>query len=1265
MTNPVIKYLLKNDMAEIPKRGNKNLKSIIIDGRRFRYNKDKPISNALQKKLDTYKKTQEYKSHITNSVRNTVFEKRVENSLKTYVMKKRARVVNVQRAFKRYANSFTLVNEQYKGEKGLSYIQLQKTLFKKFLREHKNMKLNIRAEGLFTKPSNDGEEAPSQVVMNLPSTRFNIHNEDDLNNALETAVKQILLMIENLEMTASNLSFVQILSITFHYDKYNPTRAGSYILLPEFFAKKKACINIKNEDNKCFKYCIQCHVHNIHEKKNPQEFYHYKNLKDDIFDWSNVRYPVGNMDIQRFEEANDKLISVNVYEPDDVFKNENNIPIHKIRTTKVHDAKYHVNLFRIYDENGKYHYVYIKSLSRLMGSQANKHKEEKHYCNYCDRAFSSKKVLENHYEKGCLAVEGQKFTMPKKGSCIEFKKYDTKLKCPYVIYGDFECLTQKVENKGVKGSYQEHTPCGFMINVVNSIDKTSTPYLYRGENCMDRFVEKLYEVREQIMDKMHEEKPMIITPEQEIEFRNATRCSICNKNFEEGDKRVRDHCHFTGLYRGCAHEKCNLDYCFRYYKIPVFFHNLKNYDSHLIINKANELNNKLNKKRKIDIISQNSEKFITFSFGNLQFKDSFSFLSSSLDKLVKLNKYDVVGKDDDKPIYKKHSDWIDKFNYTKSNPYINNDKDLDLLTEKGVYPYDYMTDFNKFNETELPPIKDFYSELVEEEISDKEYKRAQKVWKHFNIKNMGEYHDLYLMSDVYLLTDVFENFRDMCLNYYGLDPAHYITLPNFSWSVFLSMTGIKLEQIHNRDMYEMLEKGLRGGMTQCTYKKAEANNKYMKNYDENKSPTYINYLDANNLYGLAMSKKLPFGNFKWDFQFFTEKKILNYNDDSDVGYILEVDLEYPAEVHDLHKDYPLAPEVMTISEGMLSNHQKDIHKKYYGHDPKDEKTNKLVLNLMDKKKYVLHISALKFYLEHGMKMKKCHRIISFHQSEFLKPYIDFNTEKRKQAKTDFEKDLFKLLNNSIYGKTMEDVRKHGDFELVNNPVRFQKVVNNPTYKHRHIINEELIGVEKDKAEVELNKPIYMGLSILDYSKVHMYGFYYDVLKPKYDDKINLIYTDTDSFIVHVETDDLYEDFKQMKQHMDFSDYPEDHPNYDKTNKKVLGKFKDENSGKIMTHFIGLKPKSYAFKVQGDKKEQKKSKGIVKHKVDKQINYDMYEQTLNGDIKPEVSFNTIRSKNHQIYSINQTKFSLSNYDNKRWWFDNNQSLPYGHYSIKSV
>ena len=221
----------------------------------------------------------------------------------------------------------------------------------------------------------------------------------------------------------------------------------------------------------------------------------------------------------------------------------------------------------------------------------------------------------------------------------------------------------------------------------------------------------------------------------------------------------------------------------------------------------------------------------------------------------------------------------------------------------------------------------------------------------------------------------------------------------------------------------MIENGLRGGMTQCSFKKVEANNKYMnEDYVKSKPSSYISYLDANNLYGLAMCKKLPYDDFKWYYGRMDEKRVMKYSDDDDIGYILEVDLDYPKELHDLHKDYPLAPEIMSISENMLSQVQKDIHKYYYGKDASDEKTNKLVLNVMDKKKYVLHISALKFYLQHGLSLRKVHRAISFKQANFLKPFIEFNTEKRKNAKNDFEKDLFNLMNNSVYGKTMENVR---------------------------------------------------------------------------------------------------------------------------------------------------------------------------------------------------------------------------------------------------
>ena len=178
-------------------------------------------------------------------------------------------------------------------------------------------------------------------------------------------------------------------------------------------------------------------------------------------------------------------------------------------------------------------------------------------------------------------------------------------------------------------------------------------------------------------------------------------------------------------------------------------------------------------------------------------------------------------------------------------------------------------------------------------------------------------------------------------------------------------------------MYEMIEHGLRGGMTQCSFKKVEANNKYMnEDYDKSKPSSYISYLDANNLYGLAMCKKLPYDDFKWYYGRMDEKRVMKYNDD-DIGYILEVDLDYPKELHDLHKDYPLAPEIMCVNENMLSQVQKDIHKYYYGKDASDEKANKLVLNVMGKKKCVLHISALKFYLQHGLRLRKVHRAMSF------------------------------------------------------------------------------------------------------------------------------------------------------------------------------------------------------------------------------------------------------------------------------------------------
>ena len=219
---------------------------------------------------------------------------------------------------------------------------------------------------------------------------------------------------------------------------------------------------------------------------------------------------------------------------------------------------------------------------------------------------------------------------------------------------------------------------------------------------------------------------------------------------------------------------------------------------------------------------------------------------------------------------------------------------LDLMSKKGVYSYDFMDSMEKFEIKELPKIEEFYSTLNEEHISEKDYNHAKEVWNAFRIKNMGEYHDLYLQSDVLLLTDVFENFRNTCMQYYGLDPCHYFTNPGLSWDAMLKMTNVKLELMTDINMYQFIEKGMRGGVSYIANRYGKANNKYMKEYNEDEPSKYLMYLDANNLYGWAMSQYLPNGSFKWlSDEELNKIDLGKYKEDSREGLVLEVDLEYP------------------------------------------------------------------------------------------------------------------------------------------------------------------------------------------------------------------------------------------------------------------------------------------------------------------------------------------------------------------------------------
>ena len=696
-------------------------------------------------------------------------------------------------------------------------------------------------------------------------------------------------------------------------------------------------------------------------------------------------------------------------------------------------------------------------------------------------------------------------------------------------------------NKSYTKKYQKHEPISF-IYYIKSFNESVYESRLRGyiqektedPNAIDIFIKWLEEDVKAIANI--EVKQMIFTEEDQKQFNKASDCWICGE--ELGNDRVRDHCHFTGRYRGAAHNKCNLKYR-KPNNIPVFFHNLAGYDSHLFIKKLGTTGIK---GENIDCIPNNEEKYISFSktiktgqytnkkgkikdkFFKIVFKDSLKFMSSSLEALV-----NNLPKDAFKNLLKYYSE-----------------EQAELLKQKGFYPYEYMDSVEKFKNTEPPPLKGFYSKLTGKGISNKNYNHVLNVWHAFNMETMKDY-ELYNESDVLLLADVFENFRDLCLKIYGLDPVHYYTAPGLAWDACLKMTNINLELLNNVNMLLMFEKGIRGGISIISNRYGEANNKYMKGYNKYKLKKFLMYLDINNLYGCAMSGKLPTHGFKWltsgEMENLYKNQVVQVFEKTPC--ILEVDLEYPENLHDLHNDYPFCPERVKCKNNV----------------------EKLIPNLRHKNKYVIHYRNLIQCLKAGMKLKKIHRGIKFIESEWLKPYIDMNTNLRTQAKNNFEKDFYKLMNNSVFGKTMENIRNRVKVKLVNTQEKARELIAKPNFKGPpKIFNENLISVHMKKTSLTMNKPVYLGMCILDLSKIIMYDFHYNYIIPKYGNKAKLLFTDTDSLMYEIETEDFYKDISgDVKNRFDTSDYPENHPSGIPTgiNKKVLGMIKTKQQERLL------------------------------------------------------------------------------------------------------
>ena len=1113
---------------------------------------------------------------------------------------------------------------------------------------HHPIKVQVVLDLGFFHDSYEGREHAIKVFRSIMEP---IILGDNLKKYLNRSSSYLKGQIEMYERNGSGWQFEGLNNAFLEASRYHPMAGSGKVNIPPTIKNMRSVLNVKAPDNKCFLYCILAKLYPV--KKNAQRYTRYLTNIDAV-KLDGLKFPIKIADIEKVETLNDLSISVFEWSVED----KSVIPIHQGC-----GVGRQIDLLYIRDEFTG-HYLLIKNFNAFMRHRT-KHHNSMYYCRRCLHGFTTADLLSEHAEH-CHQGINQITKMPEPGTVIKFKatqKQDEKL---FAVYFDFECLTVPVidenrTNKTVR--YQKHVPVSFCIvadSVFEDYEKEIVEFSCKDPTeLVKKFLDELDRIYEKMMDCYETHQYSIdMTEKDEESFENSTNCHICGKDLDwesEYNYPVRDHDHSLKMnnFRGAAHNICNINYFNRTKKVPALCHNLKSYEMNIFVLEL------IKSYVKIDIIPENLEKFKAVFTEKFTFLDSYAFLSSSLDRLA-----DDLKKSDETAFKRLKREFPKTY--------------TDLMN-KGIYFYDYASSFDVLEEQQIPSKDAFYNKLKDEGISDADYERAQRTFDNFECKNLRDYMELYVKSDALLLCDIFEYFRELCLKNYGLDPCNYLSLPGFTWDAMLKMTKVEIELISDLDQYTFVEDGLRGGVCTINHRHFAANNPYLNSFDGTKPTSFLHYVDANNLYGASMSKPLPTGNFRW-----LEKKqidkldICNLDADGDTCYVLEVDLNYPPEIHDRHNDYPLAVERKAVQENQLSNFNRHFLEK---NGKKFLSSVKLCPDLTNKRNYTLSLRNLQLCISQGLQLVTIHRVLAADQSPFLKPYIDFNSRKRLESKTKFSSDLFKLCNNAIYGKCIEDIRKRTNVVAVKDEKKAHKLIAKPQYKGFRVLDEDVTLVQTLKKIVTLSKPILCGFTILENAKCIMGDFWYNVLKPKYGDSIKLILSDTDSFIYAVYTNDGYADLYGLREHMDLAGYSDSGPLAkfkDLTNKKVPGKFSDEKPTEVIKEVIALKPKMYSLLTQSlecFKEHDCSSFCLTNHSVtakgisraaQRNISHQDYKNVLEKSEVTSCVNRSIRSFNRELFTIEVKKQALSSFDDKKFILDNGvTTLSYGHYKLKDM
>ena len=785
----------------------------------------KPIIKNINKFADwLYSYVPEPVRNITNEKVNKLKNRRnqIFKRLKTEF-----KIEEKEMALKGYLKSYRI-----NGVSGYDPKKFISSIKPKVLDFIKQQKKPIKLKFVFTCSFQKENPATGQIDIrtgHFHSLAEKIIELSDLSDILNTMTGIILEKIQQFQNNGSGWVFENVEYFDINTDPFEPLSGSSYISLPKNLEDKKAIINVRNEnDHECLKLAITSAIYQ--REKHPERLIKEMRNNSQNFNWDGINFPVSIKQIDKFERQNNYAINVFGYEDSKVYP---------LRLSKKDSQVVDLLLITAGPTN---HYCWIKNKNRSFSRQVSKTGHAKFFCDRCINHFPNGTALKNNLEY-CSSHDAVRIEFPKpkkdeEKAFLKFKNHKKKMRVPFVIYADFECFTKKISTCSPDGSksytkqFQRHKPSRYCYLIKCFDDNLFAPILDKytaqspDEDISQRFISSLENSIKDIFEKFKYKKNLKWTKKDKKAYKASTYCHICEG--EQLNDKVADHCHLTGKFHGAAHNKCNLEYRIPKF-FPVIFLNLAGYDAHLFVKNLGVTEGKIN------CIPKNEENYISFTKEievdnktktisvkhELRFIDSFKIMATSLVSLAN-NLPDNT--------------------FNNLSYFFEEQAKLKLLKKKGVYPYDYMDCFERLSQTTSPPIESFYSELNKSGISEDNSTHAQNVWETFEMETLQDYHDLYLKTDVLLLADVFENFRDVCQENYGLDPAWYYTAPGLAWDAALKVTKVELELLADPDMLLMIEKGIRGGLSMISTRYGKANNPYMgDSYDPNQPTKYISY----------------------------------------------------------------------------------------------------------------------------------------------------------------------------------------------------------------------------------------------------------------------------------------------------------------------------------------------------------------------------------------------------------------------------------------